>query len=60
MRLMRFKKDREIVIREYRLVPRHEVEVTNVFIDRDSLCDECEFRYDCPVARTLRKLRRCY
>ena len=58
MRLVRINKDDRVVI--LREVPRHRVERVNIFVERDNLCDECEYRFDCPVARTLRKLRNCF
>jgi hypothetical protein len=58
MRLIKVNKnDRVVILRE---VPKPKVERVNVFIERDNLCDECEFRYDCPVARMLRNINRCF
>jgi len=58
MRKIWFKKDEGLIIREYRLVPKREIKV-NIYTEDDNLCDECEFKYDCPVARVLRS-RRCF
>jgi len=58
MRKIWFKKDSgEIVIRSYRVVPKRKE--LDIYIEDDNLCDECEFKYDCPVARVLRS-RRCF
>lgn len=59
LRIIRVKKDDDVVIVRKRR-PSILYEPRNVFVDSDNICDDCEFRFNCPVARLLRGLRSCY
>jgi hypothetical protein len=60
MRKLRFNKKGDIVIREYHLIPRVRVRHENIFIDDDNICDDCNYKYNCPITRVVNKISKCF